>query len=69
MTYMRIIKEWQSRTGGIVARFYFCDGHYFIDYDGCRQTAEVTDPASFAMWEKEGVPKRYLQYAFKYMFK
>lgn len=37
---MNLIKEWYSR-GGVSARFYFSNGMYFIDFNGCRDTVQV----------------------------
>ena len=37
---MNIIKEWYGKTG-LLARFYSCNGIYFLDYDLCRETTKL----------------------------
>lgn len=38
---MHIIEEWFGKYG-LLARFYTCSGKYFIDYNKCMETSEVS---------------------------
>lgn len=63
---MKILKEWYGKSG-LLARLYICDGRYFLDYDGCRETSEIYVQGGIIRVQMPDVPKKYINEIPKYI--
>lgn len=60
---MNLLKEWYGKKG-LLARWYSCNGIYFLDYNMCHETSQLAITVNgvnvVVTAQMPDVPKKYL---------